>query len=148
MLFNLFSSFLHRAIALCLILFVIAVTAHADEPWKGYFHDNAAQATLVMDLYEESISAPGMDMLGPTNGYLSGAGIYGTWVITSFKMKDAQKAFIRLSNDLGSETQSAELTLQGDTLLLFQQTGRQLLRKAEGRKLVKVASQFEMRRRK
>ena len=58
---------------------------------------------------EESIQVPGMEMFGPMNGYLGGD-IYCVWSVTSFKIQDDKVATLRLSNDLGSETQKAKFT--------------------------------------
>ena len=80
------------ALSLCLAI-------HAGKPWKLSLIDPKEKITLDIDLYEESIEVPGMEMFGPMNGYLGG-NIYGVWTVTSFQIKK-DKAILRLSNDLG-----------------------------------------------
>lgn len=82
----------------------------AAEPWKLRLDNSDEGVYLHIDLYEESIPVPGMEMFGPMNGYLNGKGVYGVWSVTSFDIKDDKVATLRLSNDLGSETQSIRLT--------------------------------------
>jgi hypothetical protein len=93
-------------------------------------------------LHEESIEVPGMEMFGPMNGYLGG-NIYGVWAVTSFKIKK-DKAILRLSNDLGSETQEAELTQTSDSTYTLKLLGSTVVKRAEGRKLVKITSTLKM----
>ena len=42
--------------------------------------DPKEKVTLTIDLHEESIEVPGMEMFGPMNGYLGG-NIYGGWAV-------------------------------------------------------------------
>ncbi len=98
--------------------------------------------TLRLDLYEESIDVPGMSLFGPMNGYIAGPGVYGVWMVTSFRIDSPTQALIHLSNDQGSETQAVRLTLSGDTLCTFEQTGGTTIKKAVNHKLVKVPSKM------
>ena len=86
-----------------------------------------------------------MDMFGPMNGYLGG-NIYGVWSVTSFKIQDDKVATLRLSNDLGSETQKATLTQQSDSLYILRFDGLNVVKRAIGKKLVKIPSEFKMRK--
>ena len=89
-----------------LILFSFSyVTSPAQEAeiFSGDFYNKSNDIALHLNLLEETINIPGFSMLGPTNGYMNG-NVYGTWIVTSFKIKD-KTAIIRLSNDFGSETQ-------------------------------------------
>lgn len=116
--------------------------AFANGPWKLNLIDPKEKVTLTIDLYEESIEVPGMEMFGPMNGYLGG-NIYGVWSITSFKI-EKDKAVLRLSNDLGSETQEAELTQSSDTTYTLKFKGSTVVKRAEGRKLHKITSTLKM----
>ncbi|MBO4907484.1 MAG: hypothetical protein J5486_10745 [Bacteroidaceae bacterium] len=129
-----------------LLFSLILLLTSASTPWKGRFISDSQPATLELDLYEESVDVPGMDIFGPMNGYLNGAGIYGTWMVTSFQVEDDSHATVRLSNDLGSETQEVELTLQGDTMLVFRQVKGAVIKRVEGKKLVKIPHVLEFRR--
>lgn len=132
-----------------LFVFCIAVSLAssvlAQGPWKLSLHCPEENVHLYLDLYEESINVPGMDMFGPMNGYLGG-NIYGVWSVTSFKIQDDKVATLRLSNDLGSETQKATLTQQSDSLYILRFDGLNVVKRAIGKKLVKIPSEFKMRK--
>lgn len=119
----------------------------ADEPWKFTMKSESAKTTLKLDLYEESVEVPQMDMFGPMNGYLSG-NVYGIWMITSSEIVDKTRAKIRLSNDFGSETQEANLTLIGDSICKMELKGGVVIKRVEGKKLVKVNSVMEFKKQK
>lgn len=104
--------------------------------------DRRQNIVLDVDLHKESIEVPGMEMFGPMHGYLGGD-IYGVWAVTSFRLGKG-KATLRLSNDLGSETQEAELTQTNDSTYLLKLTGTVVVKKAEGRKLHKIPSSLKM----
>ena len=131
-----------------LFLFFIALslssTIMAQGPLKLKLLCPEENVRLHIDLYEESIKVPGMEMFGPTNGYLGG-NIYGVWTVTSFKILDDKTATLRLSNDLGSETQKATLTQQSDSLYLLHLDGVNVVKRVVGKKLVKVPIDFKMK---
>ena len=125
-----------------LFTLVLCPYSYANNPWKLCLTDPKEEVTLTIDLHEESIEVPGMEMFGPMNGYLGG-NIYGVWAVTSFKTKK-DKAILRLSNDLGSETQEAELTQTSDSTYTLKLLGSTVVKRAEGRKLVKITSTLKM----
>ena len=125
-----------------LFTLVLCPYSYANNPWKLSLTDPKEKVTLTIDLHEESIEVPGMEMFGPMNGYLGG-NIYGVWAVTSFKIKK-DKATLRLSNDLGSETQEAELTQTSDSTYTLKLLGSTVVKRAEGRKLVKITSTLKM----
>lgn len=127
---------------LSLMAMITSILSYAGQPWKLNLIDPKEKISLKMDLYEESIVVPGMEMFGPMHGYLGG-NIYGVWTITSFKIKK-DMAVIRLSNDLGSETQEAELKQTSDTTYTLKLTGSTVVKRAEGRKLHKITSTLKM----
>ena len=99
---------------------------------------------LHLNLYEEELIAPGFEFLGPMHAYLKGPGIYGTWMSTRVSI-DGKKAVVRFSNDIGSESQDIELVQVSDSTLTYRATGGNAIRKAVGRKLVKVTDQMTFR---
>jgi len=121
-----------------------ASVLQAQGPWKFKLHCPEEDIRLHIDLYEESINVPGMEMFGPMNGYLGG-NIYGVWTVTSFKIQDEKTAMLKLSNDLGSETQKVTLTQQSDSIYLLHFDGTNVVKRAMGRKLVKIPSEFKMK---
>lgn len=125
---------------------VLPVTLLAGEPFKGTFASKELGLKMVIDLYAESIPVPGMEMFGLLNGYIIGTGLYRTWYVSTIKQTDSEKAIVHFSNDLGSETQTVELTMKGDSLLHFRTVGGCVMKKAVGKKLVKIQTDFEMQR--
>lgn len=126
-----------------LILFSFSyVTSPAQEAkiFSGDFHNKSNDIALHLNLLEETVNIPGFSMLGPTNGYMNG-NVYGTWIVTSFKIKD-KTAIIRLSNDFGSETQEIAFKhVSADTFSL-EMKSPQVMRKVVKRKLVKIPSKY------
>lgn len=49
-----------------------AMSLTAQGPWKLKLVDKEENIELHLDLYEESIEVPGMEMFGPMNGYIGG----------------------------------------------------------------------------
>ena len=134
---------------LCSILFVVfALTCmtSASEPFRGTFTSTELGLKMVIDLYSESIDVPEMEMFGSMNGYIKGTGLYRTWYVSSIRQCNETKAIIHFSNDLGSETQAVELTLQGDSLVRFRAIDGNVMKKSQGKKLVKIQTDFIMKR--
>ena len=125
-----------------LISLAVCLLSHASEPWKLSLIDRDESIVLKIDLQEESIMVPGMEIFGPMHGYLGG-NVYGVWTITSFKLKK-DKAILRMSNDLGSETQEAELAQFNDSTYTLKLVGTVLVKRAVGNKLHKIASTLRM----
>lgn len=131
-------------LSLLLVSFCFCSALQAQGPWKVKLHCPEEDILLHIDLYEESINVPGMDMFGPMNGYLGG-NIYGVWSVTSFRIQDDKVATLRLSNDLGSETQKATLTQQSDSIYVLHFDGLNVVKRAVGKKLVKIPSDLKMK---
>ena len=108
----------------------------AQRPFEGHFYCKETGVNMYLNLYEETRLAPGFSFLGKMHGYMKD-GIYGTWMITKFNIKD-QKATIRFSNDIGSDSQDIEFTQKSDSLYTYHAVGANSIRRAVGRKLVKV----------
>lgn len=130
-------------LTLILIALCFGSSLLAQGPWKLKLYCPEESVRLHIDLYEESIEVPGMEMFGPMNGYLNG-NVYGVWTVTSFKIQDDKTATLRLSNDLGSETQKVTLTQQSDSLYLLHLDGLCVIKRVVGKKLVKVPVDFKM----
>lgn len=128
---------------LCALLLASSAT-QAAEPWKLSLYNQTEEVEVHIDLYEETIDVPGMDMFGPMNGYIGGKGVYGKWMVTSFNIKDDKSATLRVSNDLGSETQSVLLTWQNDSTYMMELQGGVVIKKAVNRKLVKIPAKIQL----
>lgn len=125
-----------KYIVTCLVGLCTGLTT-AHSPFKCTLYDRENKIYLHLDLYEESINVPGMEMFGPMNGYMNG-NVYGIWMITSSKIENEKTATFRLSNDLGSETQEVKLTVENDSTYLLEQQGGTVIKKVVNKKLVKI----------
>ena len=107
--------------------------------WHKKLYSQDEEIRLRINLYEESINVPGMDMFGPMNGYMSGK-ISGMWMMTSKEILNDKEAILRLSNDLGSETQECLLTQENDSIYKLELKGGVCIKKVVKKKLVKIPS--------
>ncbi len=130
-----------KTLLLLAVLFLLSGKAVAQSTFKGTFVSREEKLNLVLDLYQESVEVPGMEMFGPMHGYLNG-NVYGVWSVTSAAVKDARTAVLRLSNDLGSETQEVRLTQTSDSTYLFEQVDGVVIKKVVKKKLVKIPSKI------
>lgn len=112
---------------------------------KASLYCQEAELSLVIDLYEESINVPGMEMFGPMHGFLKG-NVYGIWTITSAKVTNERNAVIRLSNDQGSETQEVQLSIESNGSYSFEQVNGVSIKKVVGRKLEKIPKKLTFER--
>lgn len=138
--------FLLSALFLMSLLKAAAQSSGAEiRPFKGTFENREAQLSLVIDLYDTTIEAPGLSFLGKLNGYLAGRGVYGTWLLVDHKV-EGEKATLRLSIDTGADSQTVELTQLSDTTMRYRAIGGNSVKKAHGRKLIKINSEYVLRR--
>lgn len=126
------------------LLLFFALHVIASEPWRIHLENTEQQMSLRLDLYEESVEVPGMEILGPLNGYLAGNGIFGVWMVTSYEIESDKKATLRMSSDLGSDSQRIVLTQQTDSTYLMELQGNVYVRKSVNRKLVKIPQKVLM----
>ena len=128
-------------------LFCIVMMLHSGNPWKLRLHCPEEKIDLRLDLYEESIEVPGLEAFGPMNGYLDG-NIYGIWYVVGFDIKDDKHATVTIANDLGSEDQKLTLTQTSDSTYQLKFLGYNAVKRAQGKKLVKIPSELKMEKQK
>lgn len=124
-------------LTLCMAWLTSPAQAQENKIWKIDMTSKEEGVRLKIDLYEESIEVPGMDLFSPMNGYLGGK-VYGVWMITSFEIKNDRIAIIRFSNDLGSDTQECVLTHYEDGHYELELKGNVVVKKVMDKKLVKI----------
>ena len=124
-------------------MFFIFTAVVGQQPWKLQLHSPEEKIDLRLDLYEESIEVPGLEAFGPMNGYMDG-NIYGVWYVVGFDIKDDKHATITIANDLGSEDQKLTLTQNADSTYQLKFLGYNAVKRAQGKKLVKIPSEFKM----
>ena len=66
---------------------LLSTSLTAGNLFKGRFKNIENQLNLHIDLYEESLSVPGLEMFGPMHGYVNGQGVYNVWYITKVELK-------------------------------------------------------------
>ena len=130
-------------VATTAVMFFIFTAAFGQQPWKLQLTSPEEKIDLKLDLYEESIEVPGLEAFGPMNGYLGG-NIYGVWYVVGFDIKDDKQATITIANDLGSEDQKLTLTQNADSTYQLKFLGYNAVKRAQGKKLVKIPSEFKM----
>lgn len=87
---------------------------------------------------------PNFAFLGKMHGYMDGD-IYGTWMLVKHKV-EGNKALLRFSNDIGSDSQDIEFVQISDSVYTYHTTGGNAIRRAEGRRLVKITGDMKFRR--
>ena len=115
-----------------------------DDAWKLKLYCDEEKINMVLDLYEESVEVPGMEMFGPMNGYMNG-NIYGVWTVTSCKIVNDKRAVVSFSNDLGSETQKVTLTQTTDSTWTAKLEGTTVVKRVVNKKLVKISPTFNLK---
>ena len=136
-----------RKIIIFIAFFSISGLLFAEGPWKIHLHCPEEKIDLRLDLYEESIEVPGMEAFGPMNGYLGG-NIYGVWYVVGFDIKDDKHATVTIANDLGSEDQKLTLAQTSDSTYQLKFLGYNAVKRAQGKKLVKIPSELRMEKQK
>ncbi len=128
-----------------LLLYLVSLPICAQRPFEGHFVCKDVGVSLHLNLYEENMDVPNFSFLGKTHGYMDGKGLYGTWILTRCSVKK-NTATLRFSNDIGSDSQDVSLTLNADSTYSFHAINGNALRKAEGRKLVKITGDMTFNR--
>lgn len=132
-----------RSLTTIAAAFVFSTAILAEQPWRLRLHSPEEKIDLHIDLYEESIDVPGLEAFGPMNGYLGG-NIYGVWYVVGFDIKDDRQATLTIANDLGSEDQKLTLTQTSDSTYQLKFLGYNAVKRAQGRKLVKIPGEMKM----
>lgn len=132
----------------CVIGFSTPAAAQSEKPlpFKGIYENAENRVIIRLNLYEPTLTAPNLDFLGKMNGYMHGRGIYGIWLLTDFDIK-GKTATLRFSNDSGADSQTIEFTQLNDSTFRYNAVGGNDVKKASGRKLVKIVSEMEFRKR-
>lgn len=133
---------MRKIFIIVLTIFAFTIQTQAQKPFKVNLYNAEHKLNLHINLHDEDIEVPSMEMFGPVFGYLTGD-IYRLWIATSAKIESDKKATIRLSNDLGSETQEVELSIKNDSTYIFEQKDGVVIKKVVKKKLVKIPSKLE-----
>lgn len=145
---HIYKTTMKRRFSLCALLLVgVAAFSQSNDwtrPWHKKLFCEKDEIRMRINLYEESIDVPGMDMFGPMSGYMNGK-VYGVWMLTSHTINSDKEATLRLSNDLGSETQECLLTQVNDSIYKLELKHGVSIKKVIKNKLVKIPSTLEFK---
>ena len=136
-----------KMIAMVVLLMVGVICSFAQDeerPFKADLRCGQYAVTFHIDLYEESVTIPGQEFLGPVSGYLEGR-INGTWYVVKASI-DGNVATVKLINDGGSETQDVQLTYTNDGTYVFAQKGGVEICYPKNRKYVKLPAELTFTR--
>lgn len=126
-----------------------AQSRDARSEFDGVFYSKENGITLHLSLQRDTIVVPGYEFLGPMGGYMTGdrsACLYGTWMLVSQKV-EGHRAELRFSNDVGSDSQTILFeALRGDSVYSYRTAGGNVVKKALGHKLHKIADKMIFRR--
>ncbi len=127
--------------------FVVGSSAQdAKRPFKGSFYNKENDIKLELDLYDTTIVAPSYSFLGAMNGYMTG-NLYDIWFVTDHSVKK-NKATVKLTNDLGADTQELILYFNKEGKLMYETSGTNFIRRSENRKWVKIPEKMVFERKK
>lgn len=122
------------------------VTVTLDSVPNGHLYNEQYGIHLHLQLDSAALLVPGYETLGAVKGYMKG-GIYGTWFLVRHE-RLGKRVRLRFSNDAGSASQTLLLIPQVEGHFVAIAEGGNELRRAEGRKLAKIADRFLFRLRK
>ena len=116
--------------------------AGGQSRWDGTYRNAEHRVVLRLQLGQPALEVPGYAFLGKVEGYMNGA-IYNTWLLTGYSESEGVLT-LRMSNDSGSDTQKIQLRSLSDSLYRYKAGGGNEVRKAVGRKLVRIPSEFTL----
>ena len=101
------------SLMLC-VLFCVGGYAQ-DGVFKGKIYNAEYDVYIEMNLYEETVTIPGQDILGAVYGYVKRNTDSRVWIIMGVKIVDDGKAAsLDIVNDYGSEDLVALLRVEND----------------------------------
>lgn len=123
----------------CFLMAFSLVCKAQDECFKCNIYNKEYNVSLTMNLYEESITIPGQDVLGKVYGYLKKLTDSRVWIIMDVEIdKSGKKAFLTMINDYGSEDLEAELSIDGDGNYTLKQLSGSTIKVAGNNKWIKL----------
>lgn len=134
----------YKRFSLAFFLFVLVLSAKAEEPFKCIVTNKEYNVFLRLNLYEETIPIPGQEILGNTFGYLKKPTDSRVWIVTGATIsKDGKKAALEMVNDYGSEDLNAELILNSDSTYLLRQLQGSTIKVAGKNKWIKLPKELK-----
>lgn len=120
---------------LFIIMVLVALSAHAQQPFKGLFTNKDLNLRLRLNLYSRDIPVPGLE-LDSCYGHLTGS-VNGMWVVLRVKRLDESQALVRVASERGSDAQDLLIDVT-DAGISVRQHGDTYIKGVKNRKYVKL----------
>lgn len=132
----------------CRLLIIACMLSAASQlmgqEFRGHYLNQEYKIRFELNLDSAAIEVPGL----PDDrcyGFLQG-NLNGTWIVLKVINRKEGKATVRCACDNGSDGQTLELALKGDSILTMRQTGDANIKTIEGRKYVKLPKVVEFKK--
>ncbi len=130
------------------LLLMLGMSSFSQEIFKARLHESEHDVYMTINLYEETVNVPGMDIFGSTYGYIKRN--YDTnivWIITGVEIsEDKKQATLEITNDQGSEDLTAVLTCNEDGTYLLEQVEGSTMKVAIKGKWVKLPKKISFKK--
>lgn len=125
---------------ICTLLLTLSATSIAeDDVFRARLYNKEYDVFLKINLYEETETIPGQDILGETYGYLKKSTDQRVWIITGVEIdKSGKRVKLEMINDYGSEDLTATLTCESDSTYTLRQDEGSTLKVAGKGKWIKL----------
>lgn len=125
---------------ICTLLLTLSATSIAeDDVFRARLYNKEYDVFLKINLYEETETIPGQDILGETYGYLKKSTDQRVWIITGVEIdKSGKRVKLEMINDYGSEDLTATLTCESDSIYTLRQDEGSTLKVAGKGKWIKL----------
>lgn len=122
---------------ICMIQSIVCMAQ--DGMFKARVYNKDYDVFLDVNLYEESITIPGQELLGKVYGYIKKATDSRVWIIMEATLDEkARSARLVIVNDYGSEDLVAELTADDDGGYTLKQLEGSIIKMAGKGKWIKL----------
>ena len=123
-------------------------TASTAKPFRAHIYNKEYEVALHIDLYDQQLSLPGQEVLGPLAGYLQRDGNSFAWIIVDASIASHSEARLTMVNDYGSDDLTAQLYVLNDSTYELRQTAGAALKVPKNGKWLKLPKTFEFKRKK
>ena len=124
--------------AFCIQMLFSAAFAQSEN-LKTTLYNSENNVVMKIDLYEESVTVPGQELLGKTYGYIKRQDNSVTWMIMDVRFKKTEKvAELDFVSDTGADDLVATLTLNKDGSYTLVQGEGSTIKLAKNGKWIKL----------
>jgi len=141
-----------KKIVLLLSILLGTTSLHAQQDsttFKAQLYNAEYEVTMNINLYDNDVIVPKLDMLGGQPGCLfrEKASHY-SWIITDAEIKTPTQAELIMVNETGSEDLEATLTCKNDSTYVLRQGRGSTIKVPKGTKWQKIPATITLKRKK